>query len=292
MIQTFPEEESMIPGHFDSLRSRVAAGALALTISLVGAGAVAAQDATPAGDANCALPEAAAASPAASPAAEGLTAGPVVDDPAIIEAATQAATACAPEGATNIVVDAVYGFADGRYAVDYQFVTGKQLMRLVDSFNAQTGTWTLENRDASKSPKSELDSITASVKIGGEAGIELSPAQFAIQPAVNFHVNNQGDEALTFALYSGPADFDPASVAGVDSASLPDTLAPLGSGEAPAGTEIDVVFEGLEEGSYVIVIFDGSDTATNAALVTVDPPLDLGVPDVVGGGDATATPAS
>jgi hypothetical protein len=284
----------MIPGQLDSLRSRVAAGALALSISLAGGGIVAAQDASPApgGDAVCDLPETAtpAASPEASPVAEGLTAGPVVDDPAIIDSATQAATACAPEGATNIVVDAVYGFADGRYAVDYQFLSGTQLVRLVDSFNAQTGTWTLESRDASQSPKSELDTITASVKVGGEAGLELSPPQFSIQPAVNFHVNNQGEEPVTFALYSGPADFDPASVEGVDSASVPDTLSPLGSSDIAGTTETDVIFEGLEEGSYVIVVFDSGDTATHAALVTVDPPLDLGVPDVVGGGDATATP--
>ena len=281
----------MFPDHHVSLRSRLATAAVALSISLTGAGIVAAQDATPAGNVNCEAPQIAtpAASPAASPVAEA-AAGTVVDDQAVIDELTQVVTTCAPEGATNLEVHEVHAFADGRYAVDYQYLSGKQLVHLMDSWSNQTGTWALENRTP-LSPESNEDTITASVKIGGEAGLELSPAQFPLQPAVNFHVNNQGDAPVTFGFYSGPADFDVASITGVTMDAVPDTLSPLGSSTVPGTTELDVVFEQLDPGSYVIVVFDGSGAATNAALVTIDEPVVIEVPDVVGG-EGTATPAS
>jgi len=298
MIQALPEEVSMIPDHH-VLRSRLATAALALSLSLTGAGIVAAQDATPAGstEVDCAAPEPVlpegtpGASPVASPVAENLTAGPVVDDQATIDELTQVVTACAPEGAANLEVMTVYGYADGRYGVDYQYRDGNQLMHWLDVYSNQTGTWTLEQK-MPLSPRSDMDTITASVKVGGEAGIELSPAQFPVQPAVNFHVNNQGADAVTFSLYAGPADFDPASVEGVEADAVPDTLSPIGSIAVLGGTELDVIFEEIEPGSYAIVIFDTTGTATNAALVTLDEPIVIEVPDVVGGGEATATPAS
>jgi hypothetical protein len=272
-VQAPPEEENMFPDHHVSLRSRLATAAVALSISLTGAGIVAAQDATPAGD-----------------AAAEQAAAPVVEDQAVIDELTQVVTTCAPEGATNLEVHEVHAFADGRYAVDYQFLSGKQLIHLMDSWSNQTGTWTLENR-TQLSPESNEDTITASVKIGGEAGLELSPAQFPLQPAVNFHVNNQGDSPITFGLYSGPADFDVASISGVTMDAVPDTLSPIGTAAVPGTTELDVVFEQIEAGSYVIVVFDASGAATNAALVTIDEPVVIEVPDVVGG-EGTATPAS
>ena len=297
----------MFPDHLDSratkapfVRSRIATAALALSLSLAGGTAVAAQDATPTagGEVVCTAPNVATpeagASPVASPAAEDLTAAPVVDDQATIDELTAVATECAPDGATELEVLAVYGFADGRYAVDYQYRNGVQVIRMLDVYSNQTGTWTLETQTP-ESPQTDLDSITTSVKFGAEPGvIELSPAQFAQQPAIKFRAANEGTDAMTFSLYQGSEDFDPASVTGQDATAVEGTLsAPLGSAAVPAGEQLEVLFEGLEPGAYVIVIFDGTGAADSAALVTIDEPLELEVPDVVGGGQATpaASPA-
>jgi hypothetical protein len=162
---------------------------------------------------------------------------------------------------------------------------------MLDVYNNQTGSWVLENQIA-QSPETNEDSITVSVKFGAEAGvIELSPSSFGQLPAVKFHANNQAADAMTFALYTGTADFDPASVTGQDMTAVEGTLqAPVATAAVPGTTEMDVLLEGLEQGTYVIVIYDASGAADSAAVVTVDEPLVLDVPNVLG--TPEASPAS
>jgi len=279
------------------VRSRLATVALALSISLAGGAAVAAQDASPAssGEVACTAPNAGTpspiASPSASPVAEDLSGGTVVDDQATIDELTAVVTECAPEGAADLEVLTVYGYADGRYGVDFQYRTGMQVIRMLDVYSNQAGSWTLENQIA-QSPETDEDSITVSVKFGAETGvIELSPAQFAQQPAIKFRAANEGTDAMTFSLYQGSEGFDPAAVAGQDATAVEGTLsAPIGSAAVPAGEQLEILFEGLEPGPYVIVVFDASGAADSAALVTIDEPLVLDVPNVLG--TPEASPAS
>ena len=268
-----------------SLRPHIAGVALALTIGLSGAlGTATAQDATPAtaegvvcaelngGATPVSSPEAAAS---AIPVTEKMQGEPVTDQ-SIIDKLTSVATACNPDASGGIDVASVEQFDTNLYGIEYQYMHGTQVIRVLQMYSVENDTWTLRQQQ-SKSPETEEDTITVSAKIGGDPAIEISPGSFDFTPAMRVNILNRDTSDLSLAVFSTSEDVDTNSLTGMDAASLPDTMELQGETMVVAGASGEMLFEGLEEGTYTLVVLDGSDAVLAASPITINPPLDLGL---------------
>lgn len=271
-----------------SLRPHLAGVALAVTIGLSGAfGTATAQDATPAtaegvvcaelagGATPVTSPEASAAAATAIPVTDELQGEPVTDE-SIISELTAVATACNPDASGGIDVASVEQFGPDLYGIEYQYMQGAQVFRVLEMYSVEQDTWTLRQQQ-SKSAQTDEDTITISAKIGGDPAIEVSPGSFNITPAMRVNILNRDSADLSLALFSTTAEVDTDALAGTDAASLPETMELQGETLVVAGTSGEMLFEGLGEGQYVLVVLDGSDAVVAASPLTIDPPLDLGL---------------
>jgi hypothetical protein len=269
-----------------SLRPRIVGVVLAVSIGLSGAVATA-QDATPTGAEGvvCAELEG-GATPVASPEASAVaaaTAIPVADemqgepvtDEAIIAEVTEVVSACNPDASGGIEVASVELFDTDLYGIEYQYMQGAQVLRVLEMYSVENDTWTLRQQQ-SKAPETDEDTITISAKIGGDPAIETSPASFDYTPAMRVNITNRDTTDLSLALFSTSEEVDTTTLAGTDAASLPETMELQGETLVVAGTSGQMLFEGLEEGTYVLAVLDGSDAVIAANPLTINPPLDLG----------------
>ncbi|HWV23484.1 MAG TPA: hypothetical protein VNZ58_04795 [Thermomicrobiales bacterium] len=264
--------------HFSTLKPQVAGIALAITIGLSGTVAAAQTDATPSpvADISCAVIDVSATPESeASPVSEEMS-GEAVTDEATIALLTDVATTCNPDAGADITDVAVTQYGDDLYGIEYQYMHGHQVLRVLEMYSVEHDTWTLRQQK-SLSPQSDEDTITLSAKIGGDTGIEVTPGSFNIVGAMRVNILNRDASDLSLAVFSATDDVDVASLAGQNVADLPDTLELQGEMLVPAGTSGDMLFEGLAEGSYVFVALDAGDSVINAAPVTIEPPLDLGL---------------
>jgi len=263
-----------------SLRPQIAGVALALTIGLSGAVATA-QDATPSSspDVTCAMvmedasPEASPA--AASPVAETPT-GDVVTDEAVIADLTAAVATCNPDLGEDVEVIEVVQFDTNHFGIEYQYMQGRQVLRVLEMYSVENSTWTQGDKQ-SKSAATDEDTITISAKIGGDPAIEVSPGTFNITPAMRVSILNRDAADLSLALFSASEEVDTDALTGTDAASLPASLELQGETMVMAGESGDMLIEGIEEGTYVLVVLDSNDSVVAASPLTVDPPLDLGL---------------
>lgn len=262
------------------LKPPVAAIALAVTIGLSGTVAAAQADATPspAMDVTCAVVDASAtpgASPMASPASEEMT-GTEVTDESIVTELTNVATTCNPDAGEGITDVAVSQYGDNLYGIEYQYMRGTQVIRVLEMYQVENGTWAL-SQQKSVSPETDEDTITLSAKIGGDPAIEVTPGSFNIVPAMRVNILNRDSSDLSLAVFSAQGEVDTDTLTGKDAASLPDSLELQGETMVPAGTTGEMLFEGLGEGNYVLIALDAGDTVIGAKPVTIQPPLDLGL---------------
>ncbi len=175
--------------------------------------------------------------------------------------------------ASHVDIHEVLDLGDGRFAVDYQVTIGYQVEHLIDVFVVEDGTWLVDASADGGTPETSLDATTASVKISeadGEHAIEVSPNPIMNQPAVKLQIANQTEDFLIVVLLRGtdaasmPADLDPAG--------LPEDVEILGALAVEQGEHEIGLWEGLEEGNYVIFVETGHGTA--AYDLTIDPPFD------------------
>lgn len=268
---------------YQSLRPRLAGAALALTIGLSGTAAVA-QDATPspAEGVVCATESATPiASPGASPAATAIPVteelqGETVEDEALISEITDVALACNPDASGGIEVEEVVQYDTNLYGIEYQYQQGAQVIRVLETYSMENGTWTLRQQQA-QAPETDEDTITIGVSVGGDPPLEISPGSFAETPAARFRITSSDSADLGVALFSASGEVDTEALAGTSVDALPETLTLEGKTSVVAGTTEEMLFEGLKEGNYVIAVLDGSDTVTAATPLTIDPPADLGL---------------
>lgn len=268
---------------FQSVRPRLACAALALTIGFSGTAAVA-QDATPpaAEGVVCATETATPiASPAASPAATAIPVteelqGEPVEDEALIAQLTDVAIACNPEAAGAIEVEEVVQYDTDLYGIEYQYQRGAQVVRVLELYSVENGTWTLRQQQE-QSPETEEDTITIAVNIGGDPPLEVSPGSFAETPATRLRITSSATADMSVALFSASEEVDAEALTGTAVDALPETLTLEGETSVVAGTTDELLFEGLEEGNYVVAVLDGSDTVIAASPLTIDPPADLGL---------------
>lgn len=181
-----------------------------------------------------------------------------------------AISAVAP--AHSIDVHEVQDLGDGSYAVDYQVHLGKQVWHVADVIVESDGVWIVDDTFYF-SAETQLDSTTASVKasiVDGELVIEVSPNPIMNQPAVKLQLANETESPISFLLLQGG---DAASVSDPDVASLPEGVTFIGEDSVLPGDRFESLFEGLEEGSYVIYM--EAETGESAAFdLTIDPPFD------------------
>lgn len=257
---------------FRILRPRLAATALALTIGLGGSAAVA-QDATPADTAvNCqiAAGEVVVGTPEASPVTD--VQGTPVEDEAMIEDVTAAVQGCNPDVADSIEIDEVVQYEDGSFGVTYQFTQNQQVLRVLETYAAEGDAWTLVGHE-SQAPETDLDVITLSVKVGDDT-LEVTPGQSNLTDATRLRVESSASTDTTVGLYAASEDVDTESLAGTDVSELEGIA---GEQVIPAGETQEVLFEGLEEGTYLVVVSDDSGSIVSASSVTIDPPMELPV---------------
>jgi uncharacterized cupredoxin-like copper-binding protein len=188
-------------------------------------------------------------------------------------------------------VNAVYDNGDGSLSIDYQTLGGKQVFHYLDVLVQEDGVWKF---DASfdLSPETDLDTVSVGVKFASEEDelvIEISPASIEALPAALFQITNTGDWGHTFELLKVPDGFDPASLTHPDpAAELPEGVEYLGGTFLEPGQSGEVLFEGLEAGSYVIYCYvEAPDGETHAdkgmyTTLTITEPVEIEVPDVVG----------
>lgn len=275
------------PQHTLSIRPRIIGTALALSIGLSGAVAMA-QDATPptaegvicaeldGGATPVASPEASAAAAATAIPVDEEMQGEEVTDEAVITQLTEVVRACNPDLPGDINVAGVQQFDTDLYGIEYQYMHGTQVMRVLEMYSVENDTWTLRQQQ-SKAPQTEEDTITVAAKIGGDPAIETSPASFDFTQAMRVNITNRDSADLSLALFSTSEEVDPASLEGMDAVSLPETLELQGETLVVAGATGEMLFEGLEEGNYVLVVMDASDAVIAANPLTINPPLDLGL---------------
>lgn len=268
----------LLPTRISTLKPQVTGIALAVAIGL--SGTVAAQpDATPSPSTAVTCASAGAASPAAtpegSPASEEMT-GEQVTDEATIAELTEVATTCNPDAGAGIDDVTVTRFGNDLYGIEYQYMRGRQVLRVLEMYSVEHDTWTLRQHQT-LSPQSDEDTITLSVKIGGDAGLEVTPGSFNVVPAMRLSIVNRDSADLGLAVFSAAGEVETGDLVGQDVATLPDSLELQGETVIPAGTTGDMLFEGLGEGNYVLVTLDTDDTVIGAAPLTIEPPLDLGI---------------
>jgi hypothetical protein len=174
---------------------------------------------------------------------------------------------------SNVEIHEVLDLGDGRFAIDYQVTVGYQVEHMTDIFAVEDGVWLVDANAGGHTPETSLDGTTASVKISEADGghtIEVSPNPIMNQPAVKLQIANQTDDFLIVALLRGG---DAASMpADLESAGLPEDVVILGTVAVEPGEHAIGLWEGLEEGDYVIFVETGHGTA--AYDLTIDPPFD------------------
>lgn len=175
--------------------------------------------------------------------------------------------------ASNVDVHEVLDLGDGRIAVDYQVTIGKQVEHVTDVYVQEDGIWKVDANAGGDTPETDLDSTTASVKVSeadGAIAIEVSPNPIMNQPAVKLQIANQTDSFIIVALLQGT---DAASLpTGFDAAEQMEGVEILGSTAVEPGEHGIALWEGLDEGDYVILVETGDGTA--AYDLTIDPPFD------------------
>ena len=173
---------------------------------------------------------------------------------------------------SNFVVHEVLDYGDGSLGVDYQLNIGKQVVHFTDTLVQEGDFWLVDGRTI-ETPETDLDSTTASVKTSisdGSVVIEVSPNPIMNQPAVKLQMVNNADSAEHVTLLQGG---DAASMTDLDLANLPEGVTFVGHADAEPGAFVDTLFEGLEEGNYVVVV-ETSNGETGAFDITIDPPFD------------------
>lgn len=181
-----------------------------------------------------------------------------------------ARSAVAQAGAVD--VHEVIDYGDGTLGVDYQVSMGKQVIHVTDILVDQGGAWLIDDR-VRETPETSLDSTTAAVQFSvadGSVTIEVSPSPIMNQPAVRLQLDNQADSPVHVVLFQGG---DAASVTSADLTSIPEGVTFIGEADAEPGSRVDTLFEGLEEGSYVIVA-ETTNGETGSFDLTIDPPFD------------------
>lgn len=191
-------------------------------------------------------------------------------DRATLAGETAAISSMAP--AHSLDVHEVVDLGDGRYAVDYQIHLGKQVWHVADIITEGDGAWLVDDSFYSTA-ETDLDSTTASVKASvadGQLVIEVSPNPIMNQPAVKLQLANESDAGQTFLLLQGG---DAASLTDVDLANLPEGMTFVGEDYIAPGEIFETLFEGLDEGSYVVYIV--TETGESGTFdLTIDPPFD------------------
>ncbi len=285
----------------DSMRllcRRVATPVLAALITIGGLGTAQAQDASPAaspaGSACVVAADTSGASPAASPATDAL-ATPVADQ-AVIDTATAALTTyydCLGQTSTRgsyeaLTVNSVSSLADGSLQVDHQVNLGKQVLASRATLVESDGAWMVASQTAI-APKTDLDTVTLSIKVTGGA-VEAGRPSAVAGPAVSVHMVNGEKTDQTFVVLSVPEKFDPASMKTYDPAALPADVAVVGELPLAAGTEGDALFVGLEPGNYAVFAVGSDGTLATGAVFALTAPAKLDVPSIFD--TPVATPAT
>ncbi len=200
----------------------------------------------------------------------GLQAAFGTTDRDAVAAHITAKSAQAPAG--EVIVDDVVDYGDGSLGVTYQVTLGKQVISNTDVLVPAGDGWQVDGR-TSTGGDTDLDSATASIKAsvdGGAVVIEVSPSPVMNQPAVKFQITNNASSAVHVVIVQGG---DAASVTSTDITALPEGVTFVGEGRAEAGEIAGTTFEGLEEGTYVVVV-ETADGETGSFDLTIDPPFD------------------
>jgi hypothetical protein len=186
--------------------------------------------------------------------------------------ATEATAKSSQAQAGNITVDQVLDYGDGSLGISYQVAIGKQVVHNTDVLVPAGDGWLIDNRVATGG-ETGLDSATASIKAsvdGGAVTIEVSPSPVMNQPAVKFQITNNADSAVHVVIFQGG---DATTVTSVNVADAPAGVTFIGEGWAAPGEIAGTTFEGLEEGSYVVVV-QTANGETGSLDLTIDPPFD------------------
>ncbi len=186
--------------------------------------------------------------------------------------------------ASNLEFSEVVDLGDGRLAVSYQVAIGQQIFSFTDVLVEADGIWKIDQRRENV-PETDLDTTTAAVGTSVDDGtliFDITPNPIMNQPAVNLQLANEGEQSHYLMLFQVPEAFDGSTLLEPDLSNLPEGVTLVSVGTVDPGEFSDTLFEGLDEGSYVIVgsVVDTSGEATGVngwADITIDPPADPGV---------------
>lgn len=256
-------------------KSGIAGLALAASIGL--AGSAVAQDATPSASpasvsVACSTPT--AGTPESTPMATPETqTAETVTDQATIDAATSAVSQCA-EGATDIQVVQVMQYGDGSIGVEYRYLMDKQVMQVSHTFMVEGDMWTTLNSEMVR-PTTEMDSATVAVQVS-DGLVEANIASFPLNGALRLQATNNTAGDVTMVVYlAGDSEFDVATLEGTTRDSAPEGLQQVGAILAPTGSTTDLLFEGLDQGTYVIVAYDADGNMVGAGTLVADAPTSI-----------------
>lgn len=183
--------------------------------------------------------------------------------------------------ASNVQVEKVVDLGEGRLGVDYQVTLGSQVFRFTDVLVERDGTWMVDHR-IEDLPGTTLDSTTSGIETSVEDGslvFDISPNPVLNQPAVKIQFSNAGETTHHITLLRNEGGVDAATVTDIDPANLPEGLTYVGEATVEPGEFTDTLFEGLDEGSYVLVgeVLDDSGEPTGEGSSTeliIDPAFD------------------
>ena len=183
--------------------------------------------------------------------------------------------------AGNIEVHEVVSYDDGRLGVDYQVTIGQQTFHFTDVLVQQDGTWKVDER-RDQLPETELDATTAGITTSVEDGslvFEVAPNPILSQPAVKFQLANEGEQTHYLKIFKAPEGVDGSTLVNADLRNLPEGVSLVGQDIVDPGEFSDTLFEGLEEGRYVVVgsVVNTSGESTGVTGwtdITIDPPFD------------------
>lgn len=199
--------------------------------------------------------------------------------PMMVAEQVTALTSVATAG--DIEFNEVVDLGDGRLGVSYQVAIGQQVFNFTDVLVQTGGIYKIDDR-RENSPETDLDSTTAAVRSSvsdGQLVFEVTPNPIANQPAVRLQLVNEGEETHYLMLFQVPEAFDGSTLLEPDLRDLPEDVTLVSVGTVDPGEFSDTLFEGLEEGSYVVVgsAVDTSGQATGVngwADFVIDPAVD------------------
>jgi hypothetical protein len=148
----------------------------------------------------------------------------------------------------------VVDLGDGRLGVSYQVAIGQQVFNFTDVLVQAGGIYKIDDR-RSNTPETDLDSTTAAVRssmVDGTLVFEIAPNPIMNQPAVNLQLVNEGEESHYLMLFQVPEGFDGSTLLEADFSDLPAGVTFISVGTVNPGDFSITLFEGLDEGSYVI----------------------------------------